>query len=71
MRPFVFTRPTDAAEAFAFPDSVTHATRKGCDAVSALKHNDAYNFFDSIGDLLRVGPTGTNVTDLMIGLANC
>jgi len=35
-----------------------------------LKHNDAYTFFDSIGDLLRVGPTGTNVTDLMIGLAN-
>ena len=62
--------PTDAAGAFAFPDSVTRATSKGLDAATALKNNDAYNFFDSIGDLLRVGPTGTNVTDLMIGLAN-
>ena len=62
--------PTDAAGAFAFPDSVTRATSKGLDPATALKHNDAYNFFDSIGDLLRVGPTGTNVTDLMIGLAN-
>jgi glycerate 2-kinase len=62
--------PTDAAGAFAFPDSVTRATSKGLDPVAALQHNDAYNFFDSIGDLLRVGPTGTNVTDLMIGLAN-
>jgi len=62
--------PTDAAGAFAFPDSVARATSKGLDPATALKHNDAYNFFDSIGDLLRVGPTGTNVTDLMIGLAN-
>ena len=62
--------PTDAAGAFAFSDSVIRATSKGLDPATALKHNDAYNFFDSIGDLLRVGPTGTNVTDLMIGLAN-
>lgn len=62
--------PTDAAGAFAFPDSVDRATSKGLDPATALKNNDAYNFFDSIGDLLRVGPTGTNVTDLMIGLAN-
>jgi glycerate 2-kinase len=62
--------PTDAAGAFAFPDSVTRATSKGLDPATALKHNDAYHFFDSIGDLLRVGPTGTNVSDLMIGLAN-
>jgi len=62
--------PTDAAGAFAFPDSVARAISKGLDPATALKHNDAYNFFDSIGDLLRVGPTGTNVTDLMIGLAN-
>jgi hydroxypyruvate reductase len=62
--------PTDAAGAFAFPDSVARATSRGLDPAAALKHNDAYNLFDSIGDLLRVGPTGTNVTDLMIGLAN-
>jgi glycerate 2-kinase len=62
--------PTDAAGAFAFSDSVSRATSKGLDPATALKHNDAYNLFDSIGDLLRVGPTGTNVTDLMIGLAN-
>jgi len=62
--------PTDAAGAFAFPDSVDRAISKGLDPATALKNNDAYTFFDSIGDLLRVGPTGTNVTDLVIGLAN-
>jgi hydroxypyruvate reductase len=62
--------PTDAAGAFAFSDTVARARAAGLDPATALKRNDAYTLFDSIGDLLRIGPTGTNVTDLFIGLAN-
>jgi glycerate 2-kinase len=62
--------PTDAAGAFAFADSADRAIEAGIDPATAQRRNDAYTVFDSIGDLLRTGPTGTNVTDLFIGLAN-
>jgi len=62
--------PTDAAGAFAFADSADRAIEAGIDPATAQRRNDAYAVFDSIGDLLRTGPTGTNVTDLFIGLAN-
>ena len=62
--------PTDAAGAFAFTDSAERAVVGGIEPAVALRRNDAYAVFDSIDDLLRIGPTGTNVTDLLIGLAN-
>jgi len=62
--------PTDAAGAFAFADSAERAVVAGIDPATAMRRNDAYSVFDSTGDLLRTGPTGTNVTDLFIGLAN-
>jgi glycerate 2-kinase len=31
-----------------------------------LRENDAYTFFDRLGDLIRTGPTSTNVGDLQI-----
>ncbi|MGO9602109.1 MAG: glycerate kinase [Candidatus Binataceae bacterium] len=62
--------PTDAAGAFASPDTVERARAKGLDAETALKRNDAYNLFGAIGDLFRTGATGTNVTDLFIALVN-
>lgn len=33
-----------------------------------LKNADAGTFLDASGDLIRTGPTGTNVMDLMVGL---
>ncbi len=60
--------PTDAAGAFAFPDTVERALALGLDAETALKRNDSYNFFKPLGDLFVTGPTGTNVTDIFIGL---
>ncbi|MDK1030237.1 MAG: MOFRL family protein, partial [Anaerolineae bacterium] len=30
-----------------------------------LSGNNAYPFFDKLGDLLKTGPTGTNVNDLV------
>ncbi|MBU2477992.1 MAG: MOFRL family protein, partial [Gammaproteobacteria bacterium] len=34
----------------------------------ALKRADAGAFLEACGDLLETGPTGTNVTDLVIAL---
>ena len=38
------------------------------DLENALLRNDAYPLLDSLGDLIRTGPTGTNVADLMLVL---
>jgi glycerate 2-kinase len=59
---------TEAAGAFAFPDSVARAQAAGIDPETALSRNDSYNFFSSIGDLFITGVTGTNVADIFIGL---
>jgi hydroxypyruvate reductase len=53
--------PTDAAGALADGATLNRATR---DAAEALAQNDSYNFFESLGDLIITGPTGTNVMDL-------
>jgi hydroxypyruvate reductase len=37
----------------------------GLDARAALAANDSYHFFEPLGDLIRTGPTGTNVNDLL------
>ena len=31
-----------------------------------LAQHDSYHFFDTLGDLLRIGYTGTNVNDLTL-----
>lgn len=61
--------PTDAAGAYADGTTVARADALDLNAAACLKNNDAYPFFDSIGDLLITGPTGTNVMDLRILLA--
>ena len=62
--------PTDAAGAFAAPDTVARAVALGVDPEQALKRNDSYNVFKLTGDLLTIGPTGTNVADIFVGLVN-
>lgn len=62
--------PTDAAGAFAFPDTIERAAGCGTNADSALARNDSYSFFKALSDLFVPGPTGTNVADLFIGLIN-
>jgi len=37
----------------------------GLEAAGHLSRNDAYPFFHALGDLLKTGPTGTNVNDLI------
>lgn len=60
--------PTDAAGALV--DGGTHdlAIQRGIDPQTALADNDAYTFFDRLGGLIRIGPTGTNVMDVKIAL---
>ena len=44
--------------------------RKGLDAVGMLANNDSYHFFEPLGDLIKTGPTGTNVADIQILLVS-
>ena len=62
--------PTDAAGAFAFPDTVARAQAAVLDPQVTLSRNDAYNLFHRIGDLFVPGPTGTNAGDIFIGLVD-
>ncbi|HUG33520.1 MAG TPA: glycerate kinase [Anaerolineales bacterium] len=57
--------PTDAAGAVATGESVSRAESLGLSAADYLSRNDAYPFFEALGDLLKPGPTGTNVNDLI------
>ncbi|MEJ2732555.1 MAG: glycerate kinase [Anaerolineae bacterium] len=57
--------PTDAAGAVATGETVARAHSLGLDPVAHLADNDAYPFFDALGDLIRTGPTGPNVNDLL------
>jgi len=61
--------PTDAAGAYADGTTVPRASERGLDARAFLENNDAYRFFGPIGDLVVTGPTGTNVTDVVVGFA--
>jgi len=58
--------PTDAAGAIMDDMTGERARQKGLDAVAYLENNDAYHYFDQLGDLFKTGPTQTNVMDLRI-----
>lgn len=60
--------PTDAAGAFADHTTVQRARAAGMRITDYLADNNAYPFFETLGDLLKTGPTGTNVMDLNIVL---
>jgi len=62
--------PTDAAGAVITGDTVARAHALGLDPLAALAANDSYPFFDALADLIRTGPTGTNVNDLLFVLVN-
>lgn len=61
--------PTDAAGAVVTGESAQRAEKLGVDAADHLSRNDAYVYFEKLGDLLKTGPTGTNVNDLIFLLA--
>ncbi|MBV9328617.1 MAG: glycerate kinase [Chloroflexi bacterium] len=58
--------PTDAAGAWVDGSTLAQAAASGLDARAALANNDSYTFFDGLGNLIRTGPTHTNVNDLYL-----
>lgn len=58
--------PSDAAGAFIDEKVLQRILEQRIDPTPYLQRNDAYTFFDSVGGLLKTGPTGTNVCDLRV-----
>lgn len=58
--------PTDAAGALADSTTMARAAAAGLSPDRYLFDNNAYAFFDALGDLIHTGPTGTNVGDLQV-----
>lgn len=56
--------PTDAAGAVVTPETYTRGLAKGLDAEEYLNGNNSYNYFEPLEDLIKTGPTLTNVNDL-------
>jgi glycerate 2-kinase len=60
--------PTDAAGAVADADLIRSAREQGLSPAPFLAINNAYEFFERTGGLIKTGPTHTNVMDVWIGL---
>lgn len=61
--------PTDAAGAVVTGETAQRAGLLGMSAVEYLSRNDAYSFFAALNDLVKTGPSGTNVNDLVFCFA--
>lgn len=61
--------PTDAAGAIVDGSTINRANALQMKTEKFLAENDSYNFFLKLGDLIRTGPTGTNVNDVAIMIA--
>ncbi len=60
--------PTDAAGALVDNQTWHSIATAGLDPERALARHDAWTALDAAGALLRSGPTGTNVNDLVLAL---
>ena len=58
--------PTDAAGGLVDGTTLARAHELGVDLDASLADNDAYHALDRLGDLVRTGPTDTNVGDLQV-----
>jgi len=58
--------PTDAAGAIITGQTALRAIELGLDINEYLRNNDSYHFFDLLGDLIKIGATGTNLNDLIV-----
>jgi len=56
--------PTDAAGGIVDPYTEQRGKEKGLDIDKSLDENDAYHYLDATGDLIKTGPTLTNVMDI-------
>ena len=63
------SRTTDAAGAMVDVETFARARAAGLFSPDDyLRDNNTYVFFDRLGDLIRTGPTSTNVGDLQVVL---
>ncbi|HUI38846.1 MAG TPA: DUF4147 domain-containing protein [Thermoplasmata archaeon] len=60
--------PTDAAGGVVTGTTAGSARRRGVDVARALSEHSAHDALGRLGALVRTGPTGTNVSDLHVGL---
>ena len=60
--------PTDAAGAIVDASTCATIRNHGIDPSVALRNHSSYDALNSAGALLKTGPTGTNVNDLVITL---
>ncbi|MGY4707497.1 glycerate kinase type-2 family protein [Candidatus Bipolaricaulota sp. J31] len=61
--------PTDAAGGIVDGGTARRIRDAGLDPEGLLRDNDSYRGLSAAGDLLVLGPTGTNVADLLLILA--
>lgn len=50
--------------------TIKRGRKLGLDALEFQRNNDSYNFFKRINAAIITGPTGTNVNDVVIGIAD-
>ena len=62
--------PTDAAGAFVDGYTMDKLKEKNINYYKVLDNNDSYNALNEIGQLIKTGPSGTNVNDVSIVLIN-
>jgi len=60
--------PTDATGAIIDGKTVPNGKSLGHSAQHFLANNDSYSFFSNLNQLIKTGPTGTNVMDIQIAL---
>ncbi len=61
--------PTNAAGAVVTGETASQLRAAGVDPETALAENDSHSALHSCGALIHTGPTGTNLNDLVVGLA--
>ncbi|MDT8274320.1 MAG: MOFRL family protein, partial [Desulfomonilia bacterium] len=58
--------PTDAAGAFMTSSIIQNSSELGLCPQEYLTDNDSYHFFEKTGNLIKTGPTSTNVCDIAL-----
>lgn len=61
--------PTDSAGAVVDGEMVGKLRAAGVNIADAFVRHDSYTVLDRVSALIRTGPTGTNVNDVLVGIA--
>jgi glycerate-2-kinase len=61
--------PTDAAGGYVTGETIGTGVIMNLDSQEFLDNNDAYEYLEKVGGLIKTGPTGTNVNDLVLMFA--